>query len=215
MAEGILRGVHLEIFRAVGVENVFVQTALGPDVLNAWVTLVNYTDVPAVVALSPTVESANGANFDYPKIAEVTYDLPAQTARTVTLGEVPWTAGAKSYWWPNVPYRPGFQAKLHRLVLAVKVDGHEVQRYSQRFGFRQFRAVGSHYELNGVHCNLRGDNQQEANFGTGRLRHQKGLRPAERGESRLAAGGGQPPQAQLQRDAHPPDSGDALHARRL
>ena len=177
LAEGILRGVHLEILRAVGVQNVFVQTALGPDVLNAWVTLVNYTDVPAAVALSPTVESANGAHFDYPKIAEVTYDVPAQSARTVTLGEVPWTAGASSYWWPNVPYRPGFQSQLHRLVLAVKVDGREVQRYTQRFGFRQFRAVGNHYELNGVRCNLRGDNQQEANFGTDAYGTKKGFGP--------------------------------------
>ena len=107
LAEGILRGVHLEILPAVRVEDVFVRTTVGPDVLNAQVTLANDTDAPAVVSLAPAVESANGANFEYPKIAEVTCDLPAKTIRTVDLKDVPWAAGTASYWWPNVPYRPG------------------------------------------------------------------------------------------------------------
>ena len=37
---------------------------------------------------------------------------------------------------------------------------------TQRFGFREFTWKGNRYYLNGVTCNLRGDNQQEANFGT-------------------------------------------------
>ena len=181
LAEGILRGVHLEILPAVRVEDVFVRTTLGPDVLNAQVTLTNDTDAPATVSLASAVESANGARFEYPKIAEATYTLPAKTTRAVDLGDIPWTAGASSYWWPNVPYRPGFQAQLHRLVLAVKVNGREVQRYAQRFGFRQFLAVGNHYELNGVRCNLRGDNQQEANFGTDAYGVKKGFGPPSAG----------------------------------
>ena len=177
LAEGILRGVHLEILPAVRVEDVFVRTTLGPDMLNAQVTLANDTGAPATVALTSAVESTADARFEYPKIAESTYTLPANTTRKVDLGDIPWTAGAGSYWWPNVPYRPGFQAQLHRLVLAVKVNGREVQRYAQRFGFRQFRAVGNHYELNGVRCNLRGDNQQEANFGTDGYGVKKGFGP--------------------------------------
>jgi hypothetical protein len=177
LEEGILRGVHLEIVPAVRVEDVFVQTSVGPDVLKAQVTLANDSDGPATVSLAPTVESANGANFNYPKMVDLTCNLPAKTTRTVDLGDVPWTAGAGSYWWPNVPYRSGYRAQLHRLVLAVKIDGHEVQRYGQPFGFRQFRAVGNHYELNGIHCNLRGDNQQEANFGTDAYGTKKGFGP--------------------------------------
>ncbi len=181
LAEGILRGVRLEILPAVRVEDVFVRTALGPDVLDAQVTLTNDTEAPATVSLAPTLESANNARFDYPKIAGITCNLPAKTTRTVDLGDVPWTAGAGSYWWPNVPYQPGFQAQLHRLVVAVKVGGTEVQRYTQRFGFRQFRAVGNHYELNGVHCNLRGDNQQEADFDTDAYGIKKGFGPPSAG----------------------------------
>ena len=35
LADGILRGVHLEILPAVRAEDVFVRTTLGPDVLDA------------------------------------------------------------------------------------------------------------------------------------------------------------------------------------
>lgn len=65
-----------------------------------------------------------------------------------------------------MPYRPGYRAQLHTLSLQLSASGHAIERKKTRFGFREFRAVGNHYELNGVHVNLRGDNQQEANFGT-------------------------------------------------
>jgi beta-galactosidase/beta-glucuronidase len=59
----------------------------------------------------------------------------------------------------------------------VTVDGKPVQHFRQRFGFRQFQVVSNYYELNGVHCNLRGDNQQEANFGTDAYGTKKGFGP--------------------------------------
>ena len=71
-----------------------------------------------------------------------------------------------SYWWPNVPYRATYRAALHTLSVTLTTESKITHTASQRFGFRQFAAVGDHYELNGIRCNLRGDNQQEANFGT-------------------------------------------------
>jgi hypothetical protein len=50
--------------------------------------------------------------------------------------------------------------------MQVVVDGKVVHEVTQRFGFREFTWKGTNYYLNGVRCNLRGDNQQEANFGT-------------------------------------------------
>ncbi len=166
LEEGILRGVHLQLLPPVRVADVFVQTTLAPDTLSAGVTLMNDTDEPAAVTLVPRLSSAGPASFNYPALAPVAVTIPAHSQQLVELPAVAWTLGSGSYWWPNVPYRPGYQAQLHQLELAVQMDGKTVNCFRQRFGFRQFAAVGNHYELNGVHVNLRGDNQQEADFGT-------------------------------------------------
>jgi hypothetical protein len=177
LEEGILRGVHLEMLPPVRVEDVCVRTHLAPDTLAAEVTLVNDSDNPAVVTLTASLQSASRSAFDYPAIPRATVSLAAHTRQQARLGEILWTIGQKSYWWPNVPYRSGYRAQLHALNLAVAIDGKTVQVLRQRFGFRQFQAVGNHYELNGVHCNLRGDNQQEANFGTDAYGIKKGFGP--------------------------------------
>ncbi len=177
LEEGIIRGVHLQLLPPVRVEDAFVRASIAPDMLNAQVTLVNDTDASVDVKLTSKISSANAANFDYPAIPDVSATLPAHGAQTVDLGQVPWALGAKSHWWPNVPYRANYTAQLHTLNLAVLVAGQTVQQYSRRFGFRQFQAVGSHYFLNGIRCNLRGDNQQEANFGTDAYGIKKGFGP--------------------------------------
>ena len=92
--------------------------------------------------------------------------MSGATACTTCGSGVPWTLGPHSYWWPNVPYRSGYQAKLHRLEITLSQNGRVVHQSTLQFGFRQFEAQGSHYYLNGIQCNLRGDNQQEADFGT-------------------------------------------------
>ena len=190
LEEGILRGVRLEIVPAVRVEDVFVRTSVGPDVLNAQVTLANDTDAPAAVSLAPAVESANGANYPYPKMTETTCQLPAKTTRTVDLGDVPWTAGAGSYWWPNVPYRPGFRAQLHRLVLSVK------KRWARGAALRPTLRLptipGRWQPLRTQRHPLQSARRQPAGseLRDGCLRHEEGLRPADCGQSWLAAGGG-------------------------
>ncbi len=175
--DGILRGVHLLFLPPVRVDDAFIQTSLAPDTLHPLVTLVNDTAASADVTLSSKIDSASGANLTYPNVPDVTVTLPPQSTRVVDLGQIPWTAGAESYWWPNVPYRHNYRAPLHNFHVTVNVAGQTVQDYAKRFGFRQFRAVGDHYELNGVRCNLRGDNQQEANFGTDAYGIKKGFGP--------------------------------------
>ena len=166
LEEGIIRGVHLNILHPVRVADVFIQTQIAPDTFKAEVTLVNDTDVPATGSLMAALNSKSQTKFTYPKIPEVDFTLPPHSQQTVDLGPIPWNLGAQSYWWPNVPYRAGYRAQLHELALQLSFGDLGPTPYRQIFGFRQFAAVGNHYELNGVHVNLRGDNQQEANFGT-------------------------------------------------
>lgn len=176
LAEGIIRGVHLELLPPVRIESVFVLTRLAPDILSAEVLLVNDTDDAVPVTLSSKIQSGGPAGFNYPAIPDLTMTLPARASRVVELPQVPWKLGEKSYWWPNVPYRADYRAQLHDLHFGLLAAGKTVS-FSQRFGFRHFQAVGAHYELNGVHCNLRGDNQQEANFGTDAYGTKKGFGP--------------------------------------
>jgi hypothetical protein len=177
LEEGIIRGVHLELLSPVRVEDVFIRTRLGPDILAAGVSLVNDSDETVAVTLEAKIRSVSRTESKYPSVPDSGLTLPPHSRQTIELGDIPWTLGAKSYWWPNVPYIAGYRAQLHELNLAVKVGGKTVSRFSERFGFRQFQAVGNHYELNGVRCNLRGDNQQEANFGTDAYGVKKGFGP--------------------------------------
>lgn len=186
LEEGILRGISLEVLPPIHIDDVCVQTRTelhdgvhnGNDTYRSLITITNGSTQPATVRLAATFSSWNHARFAYPKPLDTTVTLTAGETRTLDSGFVPWTAGPNSYWWPNVPYRAGYRAQLHLLDVTLMVNGQAVHRYRQRFGFRQFAISnsfvispepalnGAHYELNGVRCNLRGDNQQEADFGT-------------------------------------------------
>jgi hypothetical protein len=177
LAEGIIRGVHLELLPPVRVEDVFIRTRLAPDTLAAEVSLVNDSDKAVAVTLRAKIRSAGRTKFNYPAVPDTAATLPAHSRQMVELGEIAWNLGGQSYWWPNVPYCAGYRAQLHELTLVLDVGGKTVSHSSDQFGFRQFQAVGNHYELNGVRCNLRGDNQQEANFGTDAYGIKKGFGP--------------------------------------
>lgn len=71
--------------------------------------------------------------------------------RTVTIRDVSW-ANAK-YWWPHDP-------KLYILSTSIVQGPITIDTVSNRFGFRQFYAKSNsnYFELNGIRCNLRGDN---------------------------------------------------------
>ncbi len=166
LEDGILRGVQLELLPPVHIDDVFVRTDVTHKTLAASVTVVNGSPVPATISLVPRLSSASGDTFHYPAISPRTVTLAPGETRTVDLARTSWTLGPRSYWWPNVPYKAGYRARLHALEVAVVQDDRTLHRLRRAFGFRQFEARGSHYYLNGVRCNLRGDNQQEADFGT-------------------------------------------------
>jgi hypothetical protein len=166
MADGILRGIALEIAPIVFVDDIFVKTSVFDDQIRAEAVVENHSDRTVSVTLKPSLQSESGADAEYPEFAAVTATLEPGERRPVDLGCAQWGLGPESYWWPNVPYAPGYRAVLHRLNVELSVAESVMHRAEARFGFRQFEAVGNAYHLNGIHCNLRGDNQQEANFGT-------------------------------------------------
>ncbi len=166
VADGILRGVSLELLPTVHLDDVFVRTDVTHRLLQTTVTLTNASAATAALTLIPRLSSASGDTFSYPKLPTQRLTLAAGETRTVELAKSAWTLGPKSFWWPNVPYAPGYRTRMHALEVVLTQNDTAVHRMTRYFGFRQFEAHGSHYFLNGVRCNLRGDNQQEANFGT-------------------------------------------------
>ena len=185
--EGILRGVHLVITPLVHIFDVFVQTDVENRTLHAEAVVTNAGSVPVEVTLRSELASANlsdsGKHPAYPKLLVKTAVVPAGGRREVDLGAVSWTLGTSSFWWPNVPYRSGYEARLHQLTVGLSIAGVPVHQYRQRFGFRQFQVRANHYYLNGIRCNLRGDNQQEANFGTDAYGIRPGFGPASPGNA--------------------------------
>lgn len=165
LADGIIRGIKLEILPRVFIQDVWIRTMVDEDYLEPEATLVNASSEPAVATLDGSVSAPDGVGLAYPGIPSLTVTLAAGERRTVSMGRAGWGLGSTSYWWPNVPYQPNYRARQHCLTVTASA-GCSTHTVVQQFGFRQFEAKGCHYYLNGVRCNLRGDNQQEANFGT-------------------------------------------------
>ena len=165
-AQGIFRSADLEVFPAVYVSDTVVRTSVGDRQLSYDVYLTNATDRAQQATLSGELDSANGANWKYPSIGSQRVMVPADQTIKVTVGPLAWRAGSDSYWWPNVPYRAGYRAQLHDLV--VELDPREPAMQSStsdvRFGFRETKQVGDHFELNGARVNFRGDSLQGVNY---------------------------------------------------
>ena len=166
LEEGILRGVSLDILPLVHIDNVYVRPSVHPDALSATVTLTNSSAVPQVIHLVPYITDGKRTIVGAAHWRTVAGVLSPGESSAISLPTVPWTLGPSSYWWPNVPYTRNYSAKLYHLGVDITSDSGISEHFDQRFGFREFKAVGDHYYLNGVICNLRGDNLQEANFKT-------------------------------------------------
>jgi hypothetical protein len=166
LAEGIIRGVELEVLSLIHIENLFVQTSVARKQVSITATVCNNTGKRVTVSVPLEFSCATGQRFSYPKIKPVRVTLQPGENRDVFLGQAKWELGPKSWWWPNVPYNPKYRTVLHRIRAKIAKGKGPVHELEQRFGFREFTVKGRAYLLNGIRCNLRGDNQQEANFGT-------------------------------------------------
>ncbi len=189
--DGILRGITLRVRPQLHLETAYVQTTpassvnakTASDTVRSVVTLVNAGASPRHVTVTAGYRAWGTHKGVYPGVSRFQVSIAPGETRILDTGVVRWPGGPASYWWPNVPYRAGYTAKLHELVVRVQEGNSVIDTRTQRFGFRDFAVskrvkhpellagpeavlLGAHYELNGVRCNLRGDNQQEANFGT-------------------------------------------------
>ncbi|WP_433888953.1 RICIN domain-containing protein [Streptomyces sp. CA-111067] len=163
--EGIYRSVYLRVYPSAYVSNTFVQTSVADSTVTYQVTVKNVSGASRTVALNGGFSSWNGSSFPYPGVPAKSVTVAAHSSSTVTIGPLPWTAGPASYWWPNVPYSPGYKARLHILTVTAS-SGSQTQSVNTLFGFRQFTqpANQTHYYLNGVPINLRGDDLQGADY---------------------------------------------------
>jgi len=165
VTQGIFRSAALRIYPQLYIDDVFVQPSVATDSLSydAWVT--NAGSTVQQVTLTGMLSSWNGDPFVYPQIGSVGAIVqPGQTTK-VTIGPIHWGLGPASYWWPNVPYQPGYVARLHVLTVGLQDSSGAVDDSAgYRFGFRDVSQEGSRYLLNGVLFDLRGENMAGSDF---------------------------------------------------
>jgi len=167
LPQGIFRSADLLVYPQVYIEDVFIKTSVANTNLTYEVWVRNASSEAANVTLSGSLSSWNGDDWNYPAIPAQSRSFPAHSTTKLTVGPIPWGLGLESYWWPNVPYRSGYAAKLHRLNLTL--GGDTSHQTSVRFGFREcVQKSDGHgntcYFLNGIRVNFRGDNLQGANY---------------------------------------------------
>jgi hypothetical protein len=164
IARGIFRDAWLRVYPEVYIDDVFVRTAVEGRSLKADIRLVNAAARERRIRLGGALASGTGDAWLYPTLPDLEVVLAAGESQTVTLGPCEWGCPPESYWWPNLPYRQGYRAKLHLLNLTLFEGGTPVHTRSTRFGFRELRQAGKYFELNGIRLNFRGDNLQVANY---------------------------------------------------
>jgi hypothetical protein len=163
IAQGIFQSAQLQVFPALYISDAVVRTSVQHRALQYDVSVSNGSDRPQAARLNARLSSCNRRPWRYPELAGRSVVVPAHATRTFTSDAVSWNLGPDSYWWPNVPYRPGYRAQLHELSL--ELHGRRERSHALvRFGFRESRQVGSNYELNGVRINYRGDSLQPADY---------------------------------------------------
>ena len=167
--QGIFRSAVLHAVPALHVFETLVRTDVAADQFSIDVWVKNDGASAATGTVDVALSSWTCDPFKYPAVPSSPVSVPAGQTVKVTLGPVTWGLGSTSYWWPNVPYVPGFRARLHVARVTVtpgSAGGGAASAHSVpvRFGFRQTRQVGAHYELNGIPIKFRGDNVQGADY---------------------------------------------------
>ncbi|WP_433125318.1 RICIN domain-containing protein [Micromonospora sp. CA-240977] len=162
--QGIYRSASLRVYPAVYVSDAFVRTSVANRTLSYDVSVTNSSAATRTVTLSGSITSDGAGSFSYPQLPQRTVTVAARSTAKVTVGPVAWDLGATSYWWPNVPYRSGYRAQLHRLAIHATADDGRTSDATYRFGFRESTQNGEYYYLNGVRVNFRGDSLQGADY---------------------------------------------------
>ncbi|WP_328842202.1 RICIN domain-containing protein [Streptomyces europaeiscabiei] len=162
--QGIYRSAFLRVYPTVHVSDAFVRTSVADKTLTYDVSVTNTSGSSRSVTLTGSLASDSGESFNYPSLPSRTVTVAAHSTAKVTVGPVAWNLGSASYWWPNVPYRSGYRAQLHKLSVHASTDNGRTSDASYRFGFRDTTQNGEYYYVNGVRMNFRGDSLQGADY---------------------------------------------------
>ncbi len=167
--QGIFRSAMVRVYPDVYVSDVFVRPDVAGDTLSYDVTVANTGATDRQLTLSGSLDSWNCDPLLYPVLPDTSVTIPAGQSLQISVGPVSWGLGPASYWWPNVPYRPDYTARLHYLRVALRDGATLVHERLVRFGFRDITQAhatpqNTYYFLNGVRVNLRGDNLQGADY---------------------------------------------------
>jgi hypothetical protein len=119
LPQGIFRSARLRVYPTVRIEDAHVRPSVSDRTLSYDVWVANSGSRARKVRLGGSLRSWNGRDWRYPDVPAKTVGIGPHASRKVTIGPLPWRAGRDSYWWPNVPYRPGYRAQLHDLRLAL------------------------------------------------------------------------------------------------
>jgi len=165
VTQGIFRSATLRVYPQIYISDVFIQPSVKTDSLTYDVWVTNGGTTAEQMILHGTLSSWNGDAFRYPTIGDTSVVVPPGQTTEVTVGPITWGLGSSSYWWPNVPYQRGYVAKLHTLTVGLQnSSGMTSDVESYRFGFRSVTQDGTHYLLNGIPFNLRGENLAGSDF---------------------------------------------------
>ena len=149
-AYGLIGYVRLALYPVVYVSDVFVRPSVSGKTLAYDVWIVNGSASEREVVLKGTLSSWNKRAWSYPALPDRTVRLAPGQIKKVTIDGVPWTLGAESYWWPNIPFREDYQATLHWLTLILEEQGESLHQLRQRFGFAEHQEGPFYYTINGV-----------------------------------------------------------------
>ena len=163
IARGIFRYAYIRVYPEIYIRDTFVKTYVAEKKLTCDIWVVNSSKNDKNLVISGSFASWNNDNWQYPCISETEFIVKADSVEKIAFS-VDWTLGEESYWYPNVPYREGYKTKLHILKLNLHEEKQLIHSVETRFGFREIRQNGAHYELNGIRINFRGDNLQVANY---------------------------------------------------
>ena len=164
IARGIFGYARLMVYPQIYISDMFVKTYTGKKQLSITLCITNRSKTERKIFLQADFSSWNGNDYAYPAIDGYEYVIKPDCTEVITIGPIDWILGPGSYWWPNVPYKPGYQAQLHMLTARLSEENKPLHTAKIRFGFREIRQAGPYYELNGVRINFRGDNLQTANY---------------------------------------------------
>ncbi|MFH1760894.1 MAG: SUMF1/EgtB/PvdO family nonheme iron enzyme [bacterium] len=145
------RSIILETRPVVHIEDVFIKTFIKPNIIELDITLVNLDRTAHEVDFNSLVFAQDRTHL---KIIEKGINLLPGEKRTIRLRKIFKKA---ELWWPNIPYRPDYKARLYDLECTINENRKLFDKMKYTFGFRTVGQGDGHYLINDVPVNLRGE----------------------------------------------------------